>query len=103
MICDLTIVEGDLLAVVNDVIYDAEGPMNLSSSTVKFQMASRGGVSKVNAAGTVTSALDGAVRYTWSGTDTDTPGVYYWFWEVTTSGKMMHTPRKTIFVEPNST
>lgn len=53
-------------------------PQDLTGATVTFFMERRStGTIKVNGgAVTVLDAAAGTVRYTWTGTDTDTPGVY---------------------------
>lgn len=82
---DFYIKRGDLLPELNAVLQDAIGPVNLAGATVRFHMRVPGstGTAKVGTAATVVTAATGAVKYTWTGTDTDTVGRYYGEFEVT--------------------
>lgn len=86
---DFEIGANALLPVINRTLRDANGPVDLTgASAVTFIMAKRG-VNKVDAAGSFTSAIDGEVRYTWTGTDTNTPGWYDAWFEVTINSKKL--------------
>lgn len=90
---DLIMKKDDLLPVVDAVLRDATGLVDLTGATVKFIMKlGLTGVVKVNASATTPSATGGQVRYTWAGTDTDTAGDYLCEWEVTLSGNKSTFP-----------
>jgi hypothetical protein len=94
---DFEIPKGRLLPILTATLTDDVGPIDLTGATVKFQMRPPGvGTTlKVDAAATVVSAATGQVSYTWSGTDTDTEGLYVAWFEVTYSG-----PKPLIAPEP---
>lgn len=50
---------------------------------VRFHMRLRGGVTKIDAAATITTANPGVVQYNFAATDTDTSGIYEAEFEVT--------------------
>lgn len=60
-------------------------PQDLSGATVKFYMKRvQTGALKINGANaTIVDAEAGQVRYTWTGTDTDTAGMYRAEFEIT--------------------
>jgi hypothetical protein len=70
---------------ITETITDENGlPIDLSSDSVRFKMRPVGSITlKVDAAVSNTPGADGVVRYDWSITDTDTPGRYLVWWEVT--------------------
>ncbi len=73
-------------------LVEGEAALSLVGCTVQFVMTLDGGtVPKVNAPATVTDAAAGAVQYDWSGTDTDTPGLYRCEWKITTPGGRVRT------------
>jgi hypothetical protein len=75
---DIAMKVGDLRPIVQATISDSNGPVNLTGATVQFLMTPRGtGTPKVNSAATIVSPTAGTVSYSWSTTDTDTPGAYY--------------------------
>ena len=62
---------------------------------------------KVNAAATVVTASLGRVKYTWTGTDTDTAGTYIGQFEMTSGGKKRTAPNRRenrlyIVIEPDN-
>jgi hypothetical protein len=87
---DFVIKKGDLLPAIVATLKDANGPVDLTGTTVKFILRKVGATAtKVNA----TAAIDGdqvnnkgKVSYTWVGTDTDTAGVYEAEWQATFTG-----------------
>lgn len=62
---------------------DGGEAIDLTGATVRFNMALQNSPTKVSAAGVVSDAPNGRVRYDWVEGDTDTPGVYQCEWEVT--------------------
>lgn len=67
-------------------------PVDLSGTSVRFIMTKDGASSpKVNQPATIISATAGSVEYAWSGTDTDTAGLYRAEWEVTFAGSIKRT------------
>ena len=84
--------QNDLLPEVNMTLFDARGPVVLTGATVKFIMRAVGGATKINASATVVTALLGQVRYTPTGTDTDTAGNFEAEWQVTIGGKKWSFP-----------
>lgn len=85
---DLLPVLAATLTLPDDMAYDLS-----SATSVKFIMRKRGAsTTKVNAAASVTDAVNGRVQYAWTGTDTDTIGTYEGEFEVTVSGKKYTFP-----------
>lgn len=75
-------------------------PVDLTGRTVQFIMKDAAGVLKVNAAATITDAVNGRIEYRWVSGDTDTPGTYRVEWEVTTAGKRRtFPPRDYLYIE----
>ena len=83
------ITQGDLEPLLTAVLVDEnEEPVPLTAATsVKFIMREpNSGTAKINAAASIVGpAVDGRVRYTWTGTDTDTAEDYDAEFEVTWS------------------
>jgi hypothetical protein len=70
--------EGDFLPVLQRTLYDEnDAAVDLTNATsVKFTMK-RGATTKISKVGcAIIDTLNGIVQYAWTGTDTDTPGVY---------------------------
>lgn len=91
--------ENDLLPTLDATLSDAGGVFDLTAATgVTFIMnATKGGTPKISAAATVTNALNGMVRYEWTGTDTDEVGTYMCEFEVTIGGKTITFPNDSYF------
>jgi hypothetical protein len=79
------IVQDQLGPVLEATLTKGDGTaQNLTGATVTFYMEKRStGTIKVNGgAVTLVDATNGKVRYSWAGTDTDTPGIYRAQWHV---------------------
>ena len=83
----------DTLPYLAIQIKDSAGAAyNLTNCSVEFHMSSTiGGATKVNAAAVVTLAASGHVEYRWAVGDTDTVGLYYGEFQVTTPGGAIFT------------
>jgi hypothetical protein len=98
---DFEIPKGRLLPILTATLTDAVGAINLTGATVRFQMRAPGATTfKVDAAATVVSAAAGQVSYSWTGADTDTPGLYVAWFEVTYSGPApLNAPEPPMVIE----
>lgn len=87
------IAQGDLLPIVDAVLYDGAGIVNLTGASVAFVMKDPAtGVVKVNGSCSVVSpATDGHVQYAWTGTDTDTAAIYNGAFKVTFASTKVET------------
>lgn len=74
-------------------LQDASGAaVNITGALVRFHMRQIGSTQvKVDAAATIVSSLDGAVRYNWLAADTDTIGSYQAEFEVTYADASIET------------
>jgi hypothetical protein len=84
----------DLLPEIVATCLDADGaPVDLTGATgVEFHMkAAEAGSPKVDAAGTIVDAATGVVKYSWTGSDTDTAGTYSAEFEVMFTGSKQMT------------
>lgn len=91
---DFSIKAHDLLPSIQAVLKNPDGsPLDLTAATgIKFIMrATTGGTIKVTAAAVKADAVNGVVRYDWSGTDTATIGAYQGEWEITWPGGKKQT------------
>jgi hypothetical protein len=81
--------QNDTASAITRTLEDAAGAaVNLTGATVKFLMRPiNGTTNKVSAAATIVgSATLGNVSYAWTGTNTDTAGLYIAEWQVTYAG-----------------
>lgn len=85
--------KGDLLPEIQGTCEDANGPIDLTNATgVRFLMGLTGSTTnKVAAAATFVDRPSGVVKYTWTGTDTDTVADYDGEFEVTWPGSKPET------------
>lgn len=100
--------KGDHLPEINSILIDDTGTAkNLTGCTVVFLMATSSetiDTPVINAAATVVNAATGAVKYSWTGTDTNTVGSYVARWRVTDAGKLETFPNSgwiTIVITDN--
>lgn len=90
---NLTLKRNDLLPTLDVTLEAPAGtPVALTGATVKFIMRLPGAASaKIDSAATVLDADAGTVRYTWTGANTDTAGLYQAEFEVTFAGGAKRT------------
>lgn len=87
---DFTIKANDRLPVLDAVLSNLSGPIDLTTATqVRFIMKST--AFTVTGVCTVVNALTGAVRYTWAAGDTANPGEYQLEFEITWPGPKLET------------
>jgi hypothetical protein len=101
MAADFQIPQDRLLPILTATLSDADGPLNLApASGVRFQMRAPGASTyEVDQPAAVVSAAAGQVSYTWATGDTDTPGLYLAWFEVSTSGKTFAAPEPPMIIE----
>lgn len=100
---DIRIYKDNTAPSVLDTIQIDGAPFDLTASTVKFQMRAEGSSTlKVDAAATVTDAVNGEVQYDWATGNTDTVGDYVGWWRVTTAGKAQDTQEFAVYVVDHS-
>jgi hypothetical protein len=96
---DFTLKAGDLEPAIGAQLLDANKlPIDLTGKTVAFRMRLKSGVAgvyKVSSSATITTAASGLVAYSWTGTDTDTAGLYVAEFIVTAAGRPMTVPNAT--------
>lgn len=84
---DFIVRVGDTDSDIRSTLRDVTGAIvNLTGATVRFRMRPAGGPAaplKVDQPAIIDSAVGGQVRYAWTGTDTNTPGLYLAEWRVT--------------------
>lgn len=85
--------KGDLEPPYTSTLTVAGSGIPLTGKTVRFLMRNvETGAVKVNAAATVVDAEAGEVSYSWTGTDTDTVGLFKAEWEITSGGRRRTIP-----------
>lgn len=95
----LTLWKANRLPVLTDTITSDGAAVDLSSSTVNFQMRPAASDRLViNASATVTSGPLGAVSYAWTTTDVERVGNFICWWQVTTGGLTQDTPEFTLSI-----
>jgi hypothetical protein len=104
MVADFSIPKGDRVPIVQAVLRDTVGPIDLTTvQSVMFQMRrpGAGNTLKVNGAASVVGApTNGEVSYNWGATDTDTVGAYVAWFLVTFSGdRTMKAPNPPLSVD----
>ncbi len=85
---NFVIKRGDRLPVLERTLTlrrnGVSAPIDLTGCTVQWTMRNKAtGATKVSAAATIVSAVDGMVEYAWGATDTDTEGQFLGEWRVT--------------------
>jgi hypothetical protein len=75
---DFYIARGDTLPILEATLLNADGtPINLTGADVTFRMKFVAtSVSKINSAATIVDAAAGKVSYVWTGSNTDTAGLF---------------------------
>jgi hypothetical protein len=98
---DFEIPKGRLVPILTATLSDANGPIDLTGTSVRFQMRLPGAsVFKVDAVATPVDAVAGQISYAWQGADTDTPGLYVAWFEVTFVGpKPLNAPEPPLVIE----
>lgn len=89
--------QGSLRPILQATIYGNDGSaIDITGATaVTFTMYNSSETKINGVAGTIVDATEGQVSYTWTGTDTDTAGTYYAYFDVTMSGGFsMKAPTK---------
>lgn len=92
----------DLLPAITIAASYSDGtPVDLSAATdpvfrMRSYSAADGSTPKVSAAATVVDGPNGTLRYSWSGTDTNTAGDYVAEFEVKLAGKRITFPSAAI-------
>ena len=98
---DFVIPQDTLLPILTATLSDANGALDLTGGTVKFQMRLPGtSVLKVDGnAAVVGAAANGQVSYTWAGADTDTPGLYIGWFRIAYGPSILYAPEPALVVE----
>ena len=96
----------DLLPVVESTATISGTPVNLTGATnprflMRLMSAADQSTPKVDAAATIVTPSAGTLRYDWSGSDTDTAGIYSAEFEVMIGGKPRTFRLPNLVIEPN--
>lgn len=88
-----TIRKNDRLPALTATLTASGSAYNLTGDTVRLNMTLLGGTTRKidNASVTVVSATAGTVSYAWGASDTNTTGLYFAEFEVTSSGGLERT------------
>ncbi len=90
---EFTLSKDALLPDLEVQLLDGSVPVDLTAATVKFSMDTEAGVNKINGiAGSLVDAPRGRVKYEFIGTDTDTEGIFFGQFIVTSSSKDFRIP-----------
>lgn len=80
----LYIRQNDTSPSLSATLTDSSGNgINLTGAVVRFLMKDLSDVVKIDEQCTINNASEGVVSYVWSVGDTDTPGIFYFAFEVT--------------------
>lgn len=95
--------ENDTAPALEGILRDGfKRPINLTGATVVLNTRLRpGGAVKVNGGSmtTIGEPVKGRSKYSWTASDTDTPGIYEWEVQITFSnGKIRTIPPKGHFI-----
>jgi len=92
--------QNDTSPAIAAQLLDANGDaVNVAGASVAFNMRTRGGAVKVNAAaGSVVNASEGRVKYSWDAADTDTIGRYEAEFQVTYADSSIETFPNTGYI-----
>lgn len=102
---DINMTEGQRLPLIEAILKDRNGPINLTGCTVRFLMMRNGIAVNATQDGTVVDATEGHVSYAPAAADTDEVGWHEAQWEITVTngGKKMYVPNgkyDTVYVQP---
>lgn len=98
----LVITQFNTSPALTDALTFSDGSyMNLSSCTVKFRMRALGSsVLKIDAAASITDAVNGEVEYDWVDADVDTAGEWRGWWNITLpSTKDQDSPEFVVIID----
>ena len=90
---DFTINQDDLLPELQVTLKNADGTVeDPTGNTPTFFMKSLDGLKTVTGVAAIVDGPNGIVKFTWSGTDTDTVGNYQAKFEITVGGAQRSFP-----------
>ena len=96
MSADFSISVGATLPKFQITVKDRNGAVDLTGASTPTFIMARNGVNEVNDASNpaITTATSGEMEHIWQSGDTDTPGIYEAWFEVTISSKKLRFGRK---------